>query len=620
MSLRDQLVGLGRRTLQAADGLLGQLAEGAEEPLARAESGNTTSGSGDSAGLASASRRKEYTLPTEADEDPRALYWDPFAVVEQLGYKDKPTAMTYNTLRTIVWRVPIIRAIIQTRINQVSAFAVPQKNRFDPGFRIKLRDSSARATRAVRKYESELETMIMQCGVRSDARYRDNFEQFLRKFVLDSLTLDQACAEIVPGRNGRPSEWYAVDAATIRLADMRKLSPDLDPQAIRTVQVYDNVVINEFRADEMMFSIRNPRTDTRSYGYGTSEIEMIMSTVTSILYAWNYNQNFFQQGTVAKGLLNLRGKIPERQLKQFRRQWYQQLASVTNAWRTPIVSAEQGVDWVNMQNSNRDMEFSAWMDFLIKVACACFQMDPIEVNFKYGTGSQKSMFDSGNRAKVVESKDRGLRPLLRFIGRELDRYIIHPIDEDFTIEFVGLDSSTPKELADLNTQRVRSMFTIDEIRTENDLPPLPGGAGEVILDSNWLAFRRELMARDQQAEQQAQAVAAAAATATSLTDAAVLGDAGTPNVVPANDGALIEPPPQQAGVTAMQAKPAAAGHALGAIPGKGGSKPQDGAEPPAGPDKDQIAELEGLLTPSHTSSISRSMSVHEAEVDLIIDV
>lgn len=1466
MAIRDRIVGAGRSALRAADSYLASVSPDTgdspvldvdlDEPLVRGETGNTTSGSGDATPIKNGSKPAQFELPSPTSDDPRALYWDPFSVVEQLGYKDKPTAMTYNTLRTIMWRVPIIRAIIQTRVNQVAAFAIPQRNRFDPGFRVKLRDPAQRATRAARKFESELEAMIMQSGVRSDARYRDNFEQFLRKFVLDSLSLDQACAEILYGRNGKPAEWYAVDAATIRLADMRKLSPDLDPAAIKTVQVYDNVIINEFRADEMMFCIRNPRTDTRSYGYGTSEIEMLMSTVTSILYAWNYNQNFFQQGSVAKGFLNIRGNMPERQLKQFRRQWYQQLASVANAWRTPILSAEKGVDWHNMQsclagdtliwtadrgavgvaeylagasrkqarvwtgvrwsdadvfktdepkilchttlrdgtvidsspdhrfrvvdeagrlawraqcelqvgdyvllnkksyetgtvlrlpsgqamgedlaevlgwatgdgsfdfggsgsgglnrvrlfyhpkhegailerhlavlesygvparrdtyritderaariretcgwknveqvypfiridsvkfaewlqslgvtsshlgkkipaalfmaappiraaflrglfsadganhakrnpilsarqasirrgvrdllhtlgirccagqgkfvthpttkvvtegqsylkvkdrdrffacvgfvpeqehkqpspvptrnglsdtvppsvflpvcaairdadkragrtllscgerkilcelqggrsgcslqrlrtfadkagvplpnwldeynlepvvglentgilvdmydltlhddahqfvangiithNSNRDMEFSAWMDFLIKVACfapetkvvmgdgthkeicavapgdlvrthagrvravknvqtkrhvgdmirirasgrevlatpehpfeivasridghmrrefddprferadaivpgndflvvpkpkplpetctridlgayvdpevdnvlettikpkanrsteiprfieltdanafalglylaegcgcrsrsgvsfsfhrdeteyvaaaqtffgqfglassvvdlapklgvqvlahsislaravhnlfgdkalnkripmeilngpmsarrafvsgflagdgcvweskirdsrtmtanlvstsaaaaeavqgmlleqgiyagryrsgtssrrssplwqvvvggvelkklsgwltgpkgdklrallaerdgqtrravyetvtrfyvpvaevsrepydgmvfnleveedhtyqvenfsvhncSVFAMDPIEVNFKYGSSNARSMFDTGNKSKTTESKDRGLRPLLRFISRELDRYIVHPIDEDFTLEFVGLDSSTPKELADLNTQRVRSMFTIDEIRIENDLPPLPEGSGEVILDSNWLAYRRELLAREQQKRQQAEAVAAAAASATSLTDAALGGGMPGAQVVPGS-GAVIDTPPQQAGATAIAAKPAASGHAPGAIPGRGGGAGES-AEP-QGPDKDQIAELEGLLNPSHTSSMTKSTSETIEIIDL----
>lgn len=1020
MAIRDRIVGAGRSALRAADSYLASVSPDAgdspvldvdlDEPLVRGETGNTTSGSGDATPIKNGSKPAQFELPSPTSDDPRALYWDPFSVVEQLGYKDKPTAMTYNTLRTIMWRVPIIRAIIQTRVNQVAAFAIPQRNRFDPGFRVKLRDPAQRATRAARKFEAELEAMIMQSGVRSDARYRDNFEQFLRKFVLDSLSLDQACAEILYGRNGKPAEWYAVDAATIRLADMRKLSPDLDPAAIKTVQVYDNVIINEFRADEMMFCIRNPRTDTRSYGYGTSEIEMLMSTVTSILYAWNYNQNFFQQGSVAKGFLNIRGNMPERQLKQFRRQWYQQLASVANAWRTPILSAEKGVDWHNMQSSNRDMEFSAWMDFLIKVACfapttkvvmgdgthkeicavapgdlvrthagrlrpvknvqsrpyagemirvrasgrevlatpehpfeivssrvdghmrrefedpryeradaivpgndflvvpkpvplavtcaridlgayvdpemddvldtsikpkanrstaiprfidlsdenafalglylaegcgcrsrsgvsfsfhrdeteyvaaaraffarlglessvvdlapklgvkvlahsislaravhglfghkalnkripaeirngplsarrafisgflagdgcvwearirdsrtmtaniastsdaaaeavqgmlleqgiyagryrssartkrnsvlwqvvvggselkklsqwlsgpkgdklraliaardgytrravyetstrfyvpvtevsrepydgmvfnleveedhtyqvenfavhncSVFAMDPIEVNFKYGSSNARSMFDTGNKSKTTESKDRGLRPLLRFISRELDRYIIHPIDEDFTLEFVGLDSSTPKELADLNTQRVRSMFTIDEIRIENDLPPLPEGSGEVILDSNWLAYRRELLAREQQKRQQAEAVAAAAASATSLTDAALGGGMPGAQVVPGG-GAVIDTPPQQAGATAIAAKPAASGHAPGAIPGRGGGAGES-AEP-QGPDKDQIAELEGLLNPSRTSSMTKSTSETIEIIDL----
>ena len=52
-------------------------------------------------------------VPTQpATEDPKALFWDPFAVVEQLGYKDKPSSITYGTLKSMVFQTPIIQAVI----------------------------------------------------------------------------------------------------------------------------------------------------------------------------------------------------------------------------------------------------------------------------------------------------------------------------------------------------------------------------------------------------------------------------------------------------------------------------------------------------------------------------
>lgn len=538
MGLADRLNEIGRRTLNAVDALgapSSSLLEKAGPDRTRTKPnvahGLSGTGATPHPALFGADGRAAIEAPTKPGiVDPKAMYWDPFALVEQLGYKEKPTAITYGTLQAMVWKMPIIQGIIQTRVNQASTFTTPQNHRFDPGFRIRMRDPEARPSRAAKKFMRDMERNFLQCGTRPDIRYGDTFETFLRKILRDSLIYDQMCFEVVPGRDGRPAEWYAVDAATIRRADTRRLFPDDGPGETQYVQIYDNTVIAEFTSDEMSFGIRNPRSDIRAQQYGMSELEMLVSTVTSLLYAWNYNQNFFSQGTVAKGILNFVGSIPEQQLRGFRRLWYNQIAGVENAWRTPITNAEK-IEWINLQQSNRDMEFSDWMDFLIKVACAIYQMDPLEVNFKYGSGGNKSMFDSGNRAKIVESKDKGLRPLLRFVAREFDRMIVFPTDPDFAFEFVGLESMTPKELADLQTQRIKTISTINEVRAENDQKPLP--YGDIILDPQYLSYMQAMKAEEQMKQQQTMQVAqaAVAATQTPLQDDHVEAgaDAATPD-------------------------------------------------------------------------------------------
>ena len=127
------------------------------------------------------------------------------------------------------------------------------------------------------------------------------------------------------------------------------------------------------------------------------------------------------------------------------------------------------------------------MDFLIKIAASCYMIDPIEVNFQYGNSGQKaSLVESSNKEKITESKERGLRPLLRFFEQCMNKYIIWPTNEDFEFEFVGLDAHTHNEVADLAMKQVKSYKTVDEIRAADDLPPLPDGAGEIILDPTWM--------------------------------------------------------------------------------------------------------------------------------------
>ncbi|MBO75997.1 MAG: hypothetical protein CME17_01080 [Gemmatimonadetes bacterium] len=437
------------------------------------------------------------TMPGPPAHSPEALTWDPYSLVEQLGYRQKPSAITYQTLERMFWQLPILGAIRKTRTDQVASFCQSQRPAHEPGFRIRLREMHREPDEIEKQRMLELEDLITHTGYTTDPRSRDSFETLVRKLMHDSLTYDQMNLEIVPDARGIPSTWYAVDASTIRLADTTSLHADTSMDNVYAVQVYDDIVINEFTRRDLTFTIRNPRTSIRSYGYGTSEAEMMVSTITYLLWGLQYNGNQFSQGNVSKGLLNIKGSIPEKQLRAFRRQWYQMVNGVENAFRTPIINAED-VEWINMHASNREMEYSQWLDFLIKVACAVYSIDPIEINFKYGSGGgQKNMFDSANKTKIVESKTKGLAPLLRYVENMMNENIVWCIDPRFTFEFTGLSPMTAKEQADLETMKVRTYMTVDEIRAMHDLPALPDELGKVINDPNWMQGRRDFLLRQQ---------------------------------------------------------------------------------------------------------------------------
>ena len=482
MGLLDSIRDAGAAAAYAAGDVLSKAREEDEDIDSTSQGGGSASASGDTSG--DAGQAPDGILDPTAD--PKALFWDPFAVIDALGYKDKPTSVSYATLQAMVWRMPILQTIIQTRLNQLSNFSEPQQDKFQTGYRIQLRDKKATPTKASEKRSQEMENWLRTTGKTENPRARDDFETFLRKVGRDALTYDQMCFEVREDKRGTPFDFYAVDGATIRIADTTKLQYTGAVDEVRYVQIYDGLVVAEYTADELCFGVRNATTDIRNQQYGRSEIEMLISTVTSLLWAWDYNQKFFSQGTSTKGIINFKGAVPERQLRSFRRHWYSMVAGVENAFKTPITNAED-LQYINLQQSNRDMEFSAWFDFLIKVASGMFGMDPMEINFKYGdSGGAKSMFESGNKQKLAQSKDKGLKPYLRFIANRINSYLIRPMDEDFEFAFVGLDAQSPQELADLNNKMVTTYKTVDEVRAEEDLPPLADGAGDVILNPVWM--------------------------------------------------------------------------------------------------------------------------------------
>jgi len=300
----------------------------------------------------------------KATEDPKTLMFDPYAVIEQLGYKDKSTAITYGTLWHIFLRMPIVQAIIILRKNQVANFALPQRDKYSLGFKVALRDKDKNPTKQELAWAQTMSNTLLTTGVTDNPRGRDSFKTFLKKIVVDTLLYDQMCIELVRNKKGLPAEWYATDATTMRIADSGNTYLDEDDiNDVRYVQVYDGVIINEYTQDEMIFGVRNPNTNIRLQGYGISELELLITTITGLLNAHDFNQKFFTQGSAAKGIINFKGTMAGKQLTEFRRHWYNLLSSVQNcvAGDTMIWTPEGGYSIESVLENIEEKEIPVWV-------------------------------------------------------------------------------------------------------------------------------------------------------------------------------------------------------------------------------------------------------------------
>jgi hypothetical protein len=472
--------------------------------------------------------------PEQTAYDQKASLVDPWSYANTAyGYKEKYSLLDYQKCRQITYADPIVAAVIQTRLNQAAAFARPQSDKYKMGFKIKMRDNEKKPSAGDKKRIKELETFVSHCGVPEnfedtpEVKRRDSFETFLRKIVRDSLTFDQLNFEVVPRKDGKPYAFQAVDAATIRVipdlkenvekfgagggnqsnnevnvmpfSDESKHFKMFKPKHPRYAQVISGTVRHVFDEWELAFGVRNPRTDIASYGYGYSEIEMLVTTITSHMNAETYNRKFFSQGSSVKGIITFEGAVPPDQLEGFRRQWYQQVTGVNNAWRTPIMALgkDTKLNWTNLHSTNREMEFGKWLEYCIKTICGVFQMDPIEIGFditKNGSGQSggSAGLGQGNQAeRMAFSQDKGLRPLLIFVQSLINDYIVYRIDPNYEFEFVGLNVNSEKDDLDSAIQQGKAFKTINEIRAEHDLKPLGDdikNPGDLILDSSLIQF------------------------------------------------------------------------------------------------------------------------------------
>lgn len=298
------------------------------------------------------------------------------------------------------------------------------------------------------------------------------------------------CTELIRDRRGRVSRFVCLPSETIRpaVADIEHMTPEQARERVAYVQVFDNTIISEFGLDDLAWAVMNPRSDLRANGFGFAPTEMMIKLITAWLYGFDYNTNFFINGAAIKGVLNIKGTVPDRQLRAFRRMWYTMVAGTANAWKTPILNSDD-IQWISMHAGNRDMEFAAWMDWLTKLTCACFGVDPVEINFIFNSagGGKGSMFSSRpNKDEVTESKDRGLVPLMDFISDIINRYIIWELAPELEFSFAGLDAKSEQKERERRSAEVERWRTVDEVREEQDLKPLPDKKGEVILNPVWL--------------------------------------------------------------------------------------------------------------------------------------
>lgn len=483
--------------------------------------------------------------PKQPSEGMKALLEDPMSLQYSMGYKDRKYSLTYDVIKQVVQSLSILSAIIQTRTNQIASFSVPYRISKSVGYVIKHKDPGKLTTKGEREMIKDLEKFIYNCGAAEPNPHnmgfrRDDFETFLKKIVRDSLMYDQTCFEIVPDRKGLPYEFMAVDSSTIRLAAntsafgpndtyhdrppivnnhtwysnipsdpyrMLKLNgPNEDRPAY--VQVVDGQIETVFTFDELAFGVRNPRSDIYIQGYGYGEIEQLISIITAHLNAEEYNRRFFMQGSAPKGILNIKGDaMTPDQLEGFKRMWRANAYGVENAWKTPILQSEQGVDWINLNATNREMEYGQWMEYLIKITCGVFLIDPAELNFDLAGGQTNTpLFESSSEWKLKASRDRGLKPLLRFIAKLINDHVISKIDDHFVFDFVGLDELTEQEKHELRTEKLAAYMTLNEIRREEDLPDVEDG--DMVLNPTYIQARQVKQQMDMQEQQMSQAAEA----------------------------------------------------------------------------------------------------------------
>lgn len=414
---------------------------------------------------------------------PKATFYDPLELFMGREWVQRSNqTLDPATLRQMA-KNPIIGSIVSTRINQMAAFCSIQQKEYDLGFKIVSSDPTIELEPGLTQAAQE---WIYTCGMPGYGE--DLLETLVRKTMRDSLILDQCCAEIVNRRNGVPAYLVAVDGGSIKKmrAALNYATPPGKAE-VHYVQVLDDQIAAKYSSNEMIFGIRNPQTDLSYNGYGMPELEILVRTVTAILNTEKYNSGMLSAGGMQKGVLVVAGDVDNTQFDTFKRDFREATRNAASYWRPPVIriSKDGKVEWKQLDQANRDMEYAALFDFLVKEACGVYQIDPSEINWQIGASGASTTFEGRSDTKASESKKRGLKPLLTFFANQLNVNVIGRVDPQLKLEFVGLDQDRETE-AKVLKEETATIRTVNEARKDKGWKPIPGG--DIILSEVYFNF------------------------------------------------------------------------------------------------------------------------------------
>ena len=209
-----------------------------------------------------------------------------YAFGANLNYVPRSEAgVSFAELRALADALPLLRAVIETRKDQIAAqnFTVRQRARADQP------DASPRIDRAL--------------SFLSRPDRRRSFADWLRILIEDLLVID--AATIYP-RNTRSGALYSldvIDGATIKpLIGEDGRAPDAPVPAYQ--QILHGMPAADFSADELLYLPRNARAHKL---YGLSPVEQIALTVNIALRRDAATLDYYRAGSVP----NAFGTVPK---------------------------------------------------------------------------------------------------------------------------------------------------------------------------------------------------------------------------------------------------------------------------------------------------------------------
>ena len=402
-----------------------------------------------------------------------------------------PFILLPETKQYMARRSPTVNTILMMRMNAIADFAHPPQFDGDTGFTIVPRDNPTHRLTSVEAREADrLRDFLLFTGVPQGRWARDSFRTALIKLFYNTFVFDAMPVELVRDETGRLVEWYVQDGGSIKRTDPRVYLPQTAigklVAPISYIQTVLDMVIAEWNAWEFIYGIRNASPVLNQNGYGLPELESLVEMVTVEIEAVTYAHRQLSQGSLPMGMLvietqrsgndfvpEISGEATGQGTEDFARAWRNELSGPENAGKMAYLKTEPGekVQFFPTHPPS-SMPFMQLLEVAHNTIAMTLGANPAEVPTIYGTMKEGFVQEGPKASDRRESHSAGLRRHLGAIGSTVLNPLIHRLNEDFDVQWVGIDTVQEHDRLNFETEMVKNGFkTLDELRVVRNDPP-----------------------------------------------------------------------------------------------------------------------------------------------------
>jgi hypothetical protein len=143
------------------------------------------------------------------------------------------------------------------------------------------------------------------------------FADWLRPLLEDMLVIDAASIYLERDLKGRVANLRVIDGGTIgRMLTDQGFTPP--PPQVAYQQVLYGLPAHDLTTDELVYAMRNPRTNRR---YGFSPVEQMMVTIAIGLSRQKFTLNYYTDGNMPEALCFLPQDVPIQRIREVQ-EWF----------------------------------------------------------------------------------------------------------------------------------------------------------------------------------------------------------------------------------------------------------------------------------------------------------